>query len=83
MIKKQGMLMAACCLFILQGCGKLVPSKKDESSPPKQHVTTEKLNYQDQDRWELESGDAQSPINIDTSKIVPMQDAGDIQLDYN
>ncbi|MED3468933.1 carbonic anhydrase family protein [Bacillus thuringiensis] len=85
MMKKHGMLMGACCLFILQGCEKLdtFPSKKDASSQPKQHVTTEQLNYQDQDRWELESGDAQSPINIDTSKIVPMQDAGDIQLDYN
>ncbi|MGR5970728.1 carbonic anhydrase family protein [Bacillus paranthracis] len=85
MMKKYGMLMAAGCLFILQGCGKsdAFPSKKDASSQPKQHVTTEQLNYQDQDRWELESGDAQSPINIDTTKTVPMQDAGDIQLDYN
>ncbi|WP_242069898.1 hypothetical protein [Bacillus cereus] len=85
MVKKQGFLMAACCLFIIQGCAKseIIPPKKDARSQIKQNVSTEQLNYKNQDSWKFESGDAQSPINIDTSKVVPMQDVGAIQLDYN
>ncbi|MGR5864766.1 carbonic anhydrase [Bacillus cereus] len=69
----------------MQGCSKpeTVPQKKDTKPQLKQNGSTEQLNYKDQDHWNFESGDAQSPINIDTSKVVPMQDVGDIHLDYN
>ncbi|PHG57630.1 carbonic anhydrase [Bacillus toyonensis] len=81
---KQGILVVACCFFILSGCVKqeVSPSQKNASSQIKQHASTKQLNYQDQDRWELESGDAQSPIDINTSKVISMQDAGEIELDY-
>lgn len=85
MAKKAGILMTACFVLIMQGCEQQQPllSKKEDKSQIRQHVSTEQLNYQEQDRWELESGDAQSPINIDTSKVVSMKDEGEMQLDYN
>ncbi|GAA3314567.1 hypothetical protein GCM10020331_007420 [Ectobacillus funiculus] len=41
------------------------------------------MNYKDQKNWEFESGDTQSPINIDTTKAQEMKDNGAIELNYN
>ncbi|GAB6524561.1 carbonic anhydrase [Bacillus cereus] len=39
-------------------------------------------SYPDQNHWPFESGNAQSPIDINTSQTVPMKDTGGIQIEY-
>lgn len=41
------------------------------------------LDYHHQSGWAFESGDSQSPINIQTNKTELMKDVGSIQLDYD
>jgi carbonic anhydrase len=41
------------------------------------------VNYKDQKKWEIESVDSQSPIDIDTTKAQEMNDSGAIELNYN
>lgn len=44
---------------------------------------TEQLDYSKQDEWQMTSRQLQSPININMSEIVPMLDAGQLDLNYN
>ncbi|MBG9509302.1 carbonic anhydrase [Bacillus thuringiensis] len=74
------------CNILFTGCINQNTDKqqtKQSDKDTKQYVATDTLNYKDQKHWKFESGDAQSPINIDTEKIIPMKDTGIIELNYN
>ncbi|MEM5611310.1 carbonic anhydrase family protein [Bacillus thuringiensis] len=74
------------CNILFTGCINQNTDKqqtKRSDKDTKQYVATDTLNYKDQKHWKFESGDAQSPINIDTEKIIPMKDTGIIELNYN
>lgn len=57
---------------------KSVTSQSNVSKSGKKHH----LDYDDQKDWKFESGDSQSPINIDTTKTEKMTDSGTITLNY-
>ncbi|MGO2297686.1 hypothetical protein [Pseudolactococcus laudensis] len=57
---------------------KSVTSQSNVSKSEKKH----NLDYDDQKDWKFESGDSQSPINIDTTKAENMIDNGTIALNY-
>lgn len=57
---------------------KSVTSQSNDSKSGKKH----NLDYDDQKDWKFESGDSQSPINIDTAKVENMTDNGTIALNY-
>lgn len=71
-------------LLALASCGQQqkasVESSSAESTSEKKE---EHLDYKNQKEWDFEAGDAQSPINIETSTATPMIDDGEIKIDYN
>ncbi len=71
-------------LFVLGSCGQnkatsLENSTKESSSEKKE----EHLDYKNQKDWDFESGNSQSPINIETSTAKSMIDEGEIKINYN
>lgn len=44
--------------------------------------TTHDFTYLNQDSWHFESGDMQSPINVNTSEILTSSEYGHLKLDY-
>lgn len=68
-------------LGLLTGCSSNTESKASEKEVKKESEET--IDYNDQKGWKFESGDAQSPINIETAKVEPMKDSGKIELDYS
>ncbi|MGR6001850.1 carbonic anhydrase [Bacillus cereus] len=79
MKKTCSILIGISSLFLITGCTN--PSQPPAKKETKQQ-STEHLDYQEQEHWKFESGNTQSPINIDTSETLPMKDTGDIQIDY-
>lgn len=69
--------------FALSGCSNDNTSKVNGKETKVESKKEDHLDYDDQKGWEFESGDAQSPINIDTNKVEPMKDNGGITLDYS
>ncbi|MFJ7754437.1 carbonic anhydrase [Peribacillus muralis] len=65
-------------LFIT-GCSNATSTVKKEEKT----IETDELNYKNQKNWKLESGDTQSPIDIETTKTQEMKDNGAIELNYN
>ena len=71
-------------LLVLGSCGQqqgavLDSSTKESSSEKKE----EHLNYKNQKDWDFESGNSQSPINIETRTAEKMIDEGEIKINYN
>uniref|UniRef100_UPI00313EBC37 carbonic anhydrase family protein n=1 Tax=Bacillus sp. OTU530 TaxID=3043862 RepID=UPI00313EBC37 len=67
--------------LLIAGCNNITSTDKKEKE--EKATATQEVNYKDQKNWEFESGDTQSPINIDTTKAQEMKDNGAIELNYN
>ncbi|WP_285768753.1 carbonic anhydrase family protein [Peribacillus sp. SI8-4] len=65
--------------ILITGCNHITSTVKKEEMTTAAH----ELNYKNQNNWELESGDTQSPINIETTKTQEMKDSGAIELTYD
>ncbi|MCK1993941.1 carbonic anhydrase family protein [Peribacillus muralis] len=65
--------------LLITGCNNVTSIVKKEEKT----TATHEVNYKDQKNWELESGDTQSPIDIETTKTQEMKDSGAIELNYN
>ena len=71
-------------LLVLASCGPQKGASVESSNiENKSEKKEEHLDYKNQEEWDFEAGDAQSPINIETSTAVPMVDAGEITINYN
>lgn len=70
--------------ILLVGCqsNKEVTSK-EQTSNQETSQNTEYLDYSKQDEWQVALGEMQSPINLNMSEIVPMLDAGQLDLNYD
>ncbi|MGM0924271.1 MAG: carbonic anhydrase [Bacillota bacterium] len=67
--------------LLITGCNNITSTDKKELE--KKTTAIHEVNYKDQKKWEIESGDSQSPIDIDTTKALEMNDSGAIELNYN
>ncbi|WP_088815751.1 MULTISPECIES: carbonic anhydrase [Listeria] len=65
----------------LTGCSNDTEPKASEKVVKKE--SSDHIDYKNQKDWKFESGDSQSPINIETAKTEPMKDSGEIELDYS
>lgn len=68
-------------VLLFTGCSNNTSTNKDEKE--KKSAEKHEVNYNDQESWEFESGDSQSPIAIKSSIAEKMKDKGTIDLNYN
>ncbi|MBO1510114.1 carbonic anhydrase family protein [Metabacillus sp. BG109] len=66
--------------MFITGCTNITSTNKKDIE---EKVATDEVNYTDQKNWAFESGDTQSPIDINTTKTQAMKDSGVIELNYN
>ncbi|EUJ32278.1 eukaryotic-type carbonic anhydrase family protein [Listeria floridensis FSL S10-1187] len=57
--------------------------KRIKQKQKKEAKSESHLNYDDQKGWAFESGDSQSPINIEPAKTEAMKDTGKLELNYS
>jgi carbonic anhydrase len=84
-------VLGAFALLGLSGCGQEAVIETDSSIQATTEQTSgsvneegaeEHLDYEDQDEWVFESGEMQSPINIETGAAEAMATDGSLTLDY-
>ena len=82
--KKSVLLLAFLTIFVTLASCSNATSKKSANLQSTVEKTDKKhnLDYDNQKSWKFESGDSQSPINIDTKNVQNMTDNGMIVLSY-
>lgn len=94
-LKKVLAVLGAFALLGLSGCGQEQTAETDSSVQATTELTSEAvteetteaaaeehLDYENQDEWTFESGEMQSPINIETGAAEAMVEDGSLTLDY-
>ena len=94
-LKKYLAVLGAFALLGLSGCGQEQTAETDSSVQETTEQTSEvvveetteataeeHLDYGNQDEWTFESGEMQSPINIETGAAEAMVEDGSLTLDY-
>ncbi|PFH84911.1 carbonic anhydrase family protein [Bacillus sp. AFS088145] len=75
-------LVMATSLSIISGCQSSEETTKTKATSQQKGNNEDHLNYKKQNDWEFETGDSQSPINIDLDKLQAMSDSGKLVLNY-
>ncbi|WP_156954913.1 carbonic anhydrase family protein [Carnobacterium funditum] len=86
-LKKHLAVLGVLVFFGLSGCGQKQVVEADKSVQETTEQTSENeneahLDYENQKEWTFESGEMQSPINIETSNAEIMNEDGSLTLNY-